>query len=245
MGELEVLVDGASALGVPLGDAQLAQCGTYLAGLAAWNSRVNLTSRSALADAERVHLLDSLTVVPIITRKQPSADRLVDVGSGAGFPGLMVKIAMPDLRVVLVEAARRKAEFLEWLVSDLGLSGVEVVAERAESTGRREGYRASFDVATARAVGPLPVVLELTLPFCRPGGLVIASRGGSADEEAEQAAGAARELGGGAPQVERPDLLRLVPGFAENTALLTVEKIAETPDRYPRRPGIHAKRPLP
>ena len=225
-------------LGVDLDEHRFAQYRTYLDGLAAWNTRTNLTSAAALADAERVHLLSSLTLVPIIKRLQPSATRLVDIGSGAGLPGLAVKVAMPELEVVLVEATHKKAEFIAWAASALELDGVEVVARRAEEVGRDPRHRAAFDVATARAVGPLAVVMELALPLCKVGGTLLAHRGADAERDAVDAEGAARELGGATTVewVDTPD--------GNRSAIVVVTKTSETPERYPRRIGIPTKRPL-
>ena len=223
-----------------LTDAQLAQFSRYRAGLAEWNQRVNLTSANALAEAVRVLFLDSLSLVPVIRREQPSPARLVDIGAGGGFPGVVLKIAMPDTAVVLVEATGKKAAFLSWVVGDLGLEGVEVVAARAEDAARSSGLRGAFDVVTARALGPLPVVLELTLPFCRMGGVVVAPRGISAGADADAARGAARLLGGRVRDVETPDAL----DERNSTRIVVVDKVAPTPDKYPRRAGMPRKNPL-
>ncbi len=238
MTDLDVLAEGARTLGVNLDDRQFAQYQAYLEGLAAWNMRTNLTSPAALADAERVHLLDSLTLVPIIKRLEPTAARLVDVGSGAGLPGLAIKIAMPDLQVVLVEATQNKAAFMSWAASTIELDGVEVVAERAELVGRYARFRGAFDVATARAIGPLAVVMELTLPLCKVGGTLLAQRGAYAEREASEAESAAWELGG-AMAVEWAETRGGI-----RSGIVGVTKTDETPDRYPRRTGIPAKRPL-
>jgi 16S rRNA (guanine527-N7)-methyltransferase len=235
---LGVLAEGARTLGVDLNEHQFAQYQSFLEGLASWNTRTNLTSPAALADAERVHLLDSLTLVPIIKRLEPKPTRLVDIGSGAGFPGLAIKIAMPDLAIVLVEATQRKAEFISWTALTLELTNVEVVADRAEEIGRQTRYRSTFDVATARAVGPLAVVMEFALPLCKVGGTLLAQRGVEAEQEMSDAAGAAKELGATAivEWIEMPSGIQ--------SAIVVVTKTEETPGRYPRRIGIPSKRPL-
>jgi 16S rRNA (guanine527-N7)-methyltransferase len=245
MTDLNLLAKGAEALGVELSDLQLGQFQTYLDGLAEWNKRKNLTSAAALADAERVHLLDSLTLVPVMRRELPGARRLVDVGSGAGFPGLVLKVGLPELDVVLVEATGKKAEFLTWMTNSLGLGDVEVLAERAEAVARWDEYRETFDVATARAIGQLTLVLELTLPLCRVGGVLLAQRGADAEAEAMLAAKAAMALGGGNPSVELAGHSTGVAADAGIRGSITVvRKIGETSDRFPRRDGIPAKRPL-
>ena len=240
MTESDVLEIGAKALGVDLSPEQLAQYIAYLDGLRLWNERTNLTSPSALANAVRVHVLDSLTLVPILRREMPQAKRLADVGSGAGFPGLALKVAMPDLDVVLIEATGKKAEFLDWTIEKLGLGDVEVLAERAEAVGHRDGYREEFDVVTARAVGSMATVLELTLPLCKVGGVVLAPRGTDAIAEAQAAEDASSKLGGGTPRVAPTSQ----EGAGEHTAVVVVSKTSETPKRYPRRDGMPAKRPL-
>lgn len=238
MTDLDVLAEGARTLGVNLDEHQFAQFQTYLDGMGAWNQRINLTSASALADAERVHLLDSLTLVPIIRLWNPAATRMVDIGSGAGLPGLAIKIAMPWLQVVLVEANRKKAEFLSWVVSTLKLDTVEVIHDRAEMVGHHTNFRESFDIATARAVGTLSAVMELTLPLCKSGGTLLAQRGADAEREALEAEGATRKLGGLAT-VEWIE----TPGRGMS-GVVVVRKAGKTPDQYPRRVGIPTKRPL-
>ena len=240
MTNLDILAKGADALGIELSNLQIGQFQSYLGSLAEWNKRTNLTSPAALENAERVHLLDSLTLIPLIRREAPNAQRLVDVGSGAGFPGLALKIAMPELHVVLVEATRKKAEFLKSMASSLGLGDVEVLAERAEAVARHDGYRQAFDVATARAIGQLSLVLELTLPLCKIGGMLMAQRGDDAQTEATSAAKVSNTLGGGKPIVEPAPAAEM----EMRGSIAVVRKLSETPGRFPRRDGIPAKRPL-
>ena len=240
MTEFETLVNGALSLGVRLTPEHLGQFRTYLARLSDWNSRMNLTSASALANAERIHLLDSLTLVPLIRRDQPRAERLVDMGSGAGFPGLAIKVVMPELRVVLIEATRKKADFLRWMAGELGHDGVKVVAERAEDAARDETLRESFDVAVARAVGSLPVVMELTLPFCRAGGVLLTHRGKDEPESTDRNERVAARLGGRFRGIEPVS----IEGEDRRTSIAVVDKIGKTSGGYPRRSGVPAKRPL-
>jgi len=242
---VQTLRSGAAALGLPLDDAQAAAFRRYAELLVAANQRVNLTSIVEPAAIETRHFLDSLTCAqPLLARwGAPEAVpplRCVDVGSGGGFPGVPLRIALPQLRFVLVESTAKKARFLEELVAELGLVGVEVLSERAETLGQQPGHRESYDVAFARALAPLPTLLELTLPLLRPGGLLVAPRRG--DDEAARAAGnaASRQLGGG-PLQDHP--VTLAP-LADGRALTVVEKVAPTPAAYPRRPGLPAKRPL-
>lgn len=228
----------AARMGVQLTNAQVGAFAAFHDQLAEWNARLNLTSRAALDDFWRSHVLDSLAALPAIERRVPDATRVVDVGSGAGLPGLALKIACPAWTITFVEATSKKAAFLVEALGTLALAGADVLAERAEAVAHRDGYRERFDVATARALGPLPTVLELTLPFVRVGGLAIAYRG--ADAQAAEDAGVALErLGGRLLGVERA----LVPGFHARHLVL-VEKARATPTAYPRRAGMPAKSPL-
>ena len=235
-----VLQEGARRLGLGLSAKQERQFNLYQEGLAGWNRQVNLTSKTALAGIERVHFLDSLALVPLMQRDMPNALSLVDVGAGAGFPGVPVKLALPDLRLTLVEATSKKADFLRWLVAELGLSNVDVVAQRAEQLAHVPGYREAFDVATARALGPLAAVLELTLPFCRMEGMVMAPRAGDVADEVTSAAPIAHELGGHL----RPPEPAPLPASRKGASIVLADKVAPTSPRYPRRAGLPAHRPL-
>ncbi len=237
---MERLVTGAAALGIRLDREQIGRFRTYHEALILWNRRINLTS---IVDDDRVqshHFLDSLTVASALPRPVLQDGRVMDVGSGAGFPGVPLKIAFPGLRLALVESTGKKVEFLERLVGLLGLSGVEVLTGRAETLGREPRFRERFDAVLARALGPLPVVAELTLPFARIGGVLVAQRRGDLAREVEEAAPALDALGGGAADVRPVDL----PGLADGRALVVVTKIAQTSERYPRRPGAPSKRPI-
>ena len=178
--------------------------------------------------------------MPLLDRlQQGEALRLVDVGSGGGMPGLPLKIAFPALRVTLVESVGKKADFLRETVAELGLSDVEVVAQRAELAGAIPEHRDAYDWATARALGSLPVVVELCAPFLAPGGLLVAQRSGNLEADLLRAAPAfkALRLWSRAPvELEIAGL----PGHG----LIVGEKYAPTPEAYPRRPGLPRKRPL-
>jgi len=228
------LKEGAAALGVPLDAAQLRLFARYRASLENWNLRLNLTSAAALADIERSHFLDALTLVPYL-RTLPAGARLVDIGSGAGFPGVPLKLALPGIELALVEATAKKAGFLRWLVNELGLSGVTVHNRRAEELAHDPELRERFDAATARALGALPTVLELTLPFLRVGGVLLAQRGTDGPAEASSVTAAAEVLGGQVRAVEKAGEPRWV---------VLVDKVSPIDLRYPRRSGMPVKYPL-
>lgn len=182
--------------------------------------------------------MDSLAV---LTRVSVAAgERLLDVGTGAGLPGIPLAIAAPDAEVVLLEAVRKKVGFLEGVVRELGLANVRVVWGRAEEFGRREGYRESFDRVAARAVAPLRELVEYTLPFVRLGGLFVAWKGPKAGEEIEEALGAIGVLGGKLQAVEEYRL----PRGGDRRYLVVVRKERPTAPAYPRRAGVPRRKPL-
>jgi 16S rRNA (guanine527-N7)-methyltransferase len=173
------------AIGASVSAATLAQLGDYLARLLAMNELMNLTAIKDAESAWERHVLDSLTLLPLLA-DLPAGARLVDIGSGGGIPGLVLAIARPDLRITLVESTQKKASFLSAVSEAMGLSNVDVRAERAEQLGKGE-LRDAFDVVTARAVGRLVELAPLALPFARPRGLVLLIKGQRAEEELAEA----------------------------------------------------------
>lgn len=227
-----------SLIGIRLTDRHLAMFQTYEDELLAWNERHNLT---AIREREQVrikHLLDSLTCFCVMPAA--AAERVIDVGTGAGFPGLALKIFNPAMQLTLVESVGKKAAFCRHIVNRLGLEGVEVVQERAEAIGQMKTHRERYDWAVARAVAVMPVLAEYLLPLVRVGGTMLAMKGESAPAEAHAAEHAVRVLGG--------HLRKLVPvtlpGVAEERYLVVVDKAAATPSGYPRRVGLPAKKPI-
>jgi 16S rRNA (guanine527-N7)-methyltransferase len=237
------LIERAARLNIELGEGQLARLDQLGAALREGNKKVNLTRIVDPAEIETRHFLDSLSAaLPLLDRLRAGAAlRLVDVGSGGGMPGLPLKIAFPQLHVTLVESIGKKAAFLKETVAQLGLRDVEVVAERAETVSRDPEHRDTYDWATARAVGSLPVVIELCAPFLAPGGLMVAQRSGDLDAELTQAAPAFKAL----HLWSRIPIWIELPGLeGSKRGLIVGEKYAPTPAAYPRRPGIPHKRPL-
>jgi len=230
----------AAQLGFQLNSAQVDQFDAYLALLLAWTRRINLTAVREPDLIQQRHFLDSLTCSRAIKADQKEGFSLIDVGTGAGFPGIPLKIFYPHLSLTLVESIEKKARFLERIVTDLGLADVEIVAGRAETLGQMVEYREQFDWAAARAVAEMRVLAEYLLPFCRVGGHALAQKGPSAREEATTAQNSIAVLGG-----SKPDFLPVaLPGRNSEHYLVLVEKVAATPNRFPRRPGIPKKRPL-
>lgn len=210
----------------------------YSSELREWNQRFNLTAITDPVGIEVRHFLDSLTC--LLAMGANSVEQVIDVGTGAGFPGLPLKILIPGLKLTLVEATRKKAEFCVHIVKGLGLDHVEVVHGRAEDVGQDVNHRQSYDVALARAVAPLSVLVEYMLPFLRVGGRAIAQKGETAPTEAHEAEGALGILGGCVDRLIPVEL----PGVVETRYLVVINKLAATPGKYPRRVGIPEKRPL-
>ncbi len=207
------------------------------------NQKINLTGARDFASLFHDHVLDSLTLAPWIVERADKPEEcqlLVDVGSGGGFPALPLAVVFPRMKILCIESVGKKARALGGLCAAFSFSRVTVLAERAESAARDPRWREKADWATARAVGSLPTVCELCLPFLRVGGFCLAQRGASAEAEAAAAQRPIARLGG------RVDRLAAVgpPSAVRRHFIVLIEKIAPSPDEYPRRPGLPAKRPL-
>jgi 16S rRNA (guanine527-N7)-methyltransferase len=237
---MNILAGGAEKLGVTLDSLQLAQFAMYYSDLIDWNNRINLTAITDIEEVQVKHFLDSLTLVSLIKEKQYEGFRVIDVGSGAGFPGIPLKIALPQINMTLLEATSKKALFIKQLVEKLKLQSVEVLNERAEEAAQKPEYREKFDIVVSRAVAQLAILTELTLPFCAVGGYLVAQKKGDIRLELEQSVKAIEMLGGRLSIVEK---IRLA-GLEDERYLIFIEKIGSTPQKYPRRPGMPEKRPL-
>lgn len=187
----------------------------------------------------RKHFLDSLTCTFAWREMEPPAS-LIDIGTGAGFPGIPLKILMPGLRLTLVESIGKKADFCRHIVDTLQLENVEVITARAEEVGAQDTHREMYDAATARAVAQLNILAEYLLPLVRVGGFAIAQKGNTAPAESQQANRAITILGG----VIRPLILVMIPRVEEARYLVVMKKIKPTPAAYPRRVGIPSRKPL-
>ncbi len=235
---MEQLARETAVLGLTLSPYQRNQFARYQALLLEWNQRLNLTAVRQPEQIQRRHFLDALTCAPFMNLGQKES--LIDVGTGAGFPGLPLKILYPHVSLTLVESVAKKARFLETVIAELDLADVKVVVERAEVLGQDASFRGRFDWAVARAVAELRVLVEYLLPLCRVGGHVLAQKGERAADEVAAAGEAIALLGGGSPELHAVRL----PQRDESSYLVTIEKLAETPAKYPRRVGVPGKRPL-
>lgn len=234
----KLIADVQKIIGLKLTPRQTTAFETYEKELLHWNESFNLT---AIRDSEGVrtkHFLDSLTCLIEMKEKIPS--RLIDIGTGAGFPGIPLKIVIPNLTLTLVESVGKKANFCSHMVDILKLDHVQVLSNRAEEVGQMPAHRESYDWAVARAVASLPVLVEYLLPCVKIGGAVLAQKGESGPAEAHAAEKACQMLGGRIKKIT-PVIL---PGVVEERFLIVVEKVAATPPKYPRRVGIPTKSPL-
>jgi len=236
---MEKLIQDASALfNVHITGRQATSFLTYEKELLEWNSKFNLT---AIRDPESIrtkHFLDSLSCA--LAWKGNPPNRLIDIGTGAGFPGIPLKIIYPNLKLTLVESVGKKAVFCQHIVRVLGLEHVDVIQSRAEDLGHNTNYREKYDCAVARAVANLNVLSEYLIPLVRVGGTMLAQKGESGPAEAQSAEGAMKLLGGKLKQVIPVNL----PGVVDDRYLILVDKVAATPPKFPRKPGIPAKQPL-
>lgn len=236
---LDLLHSEAPRYGVKPNETQLGQFETYLDLLQEWSDRANLVGDTDAEVVQRRHFIESIALGAALREREilrPEA-RVVDVGAGAGFPGVVLKIVWPAIRLTLIEATAKKTAFLSALVDALGFDDTPVRTGRAETLAHDPALRERFDLAVARAVAPLPALLEMTLPFVRVGGRVVTPKGSRADDEVKASANALRVLGARLVVVPFD-----VPGPPQK--LIAAVKLRPTPTDYPRRNGVPAKSPL-
>ena len=234
----EILAARADEAGIPLTAEQIGQFSVYHEMLLDWNTRMNLTALTAPEDVAVKHIIDSLTAYDAALFD--GARTLIDVGTGAGLPGIPLAVYAPHLTVTLLDALNKRVRFLTEVTAAMGLQNVRCIHARAEEAARTVEHRAAYDIVVSRAVARLPVLLEYTLPFVRVGGTLLALKGRAYAEEQKEARRAAEVLGGGRITA-RPVHL---PGLDDVRAILTVTKERQTPAAYPRGGGAPARRPL-
>lgn len=236
---MEKFIQDAQALfNVRLTGRQVSALTTYEHELLEWNQKFNLTAIRDAAGIRTKHFLDSFSCV--LAWKSNPPLRLIDVGTGAGFPGIPLKIIYPNTQVTLVESVGKKAMFCQHIVRLLGLEKVEVIQARAEDLGQMREHREQYDWGVARAVANLRVLAEYLLPLVQIGGVMLAQKGESGPAEVHAAESAINLLGGKMRQL----LPVTLPGVVEERHLVLVDKVAATPPGYPRKPGVPAKKPL-
>ncbi|MCR4436536.1 MAG: 16S rRNA (guanine(527)-N(7))-methyltransferase RsmG [Clostridiales bacterium] len=232
----DMLQKGAGFFSANMDDLQLEQFFKYKEILKEWNERINLTAIQQDRDIIIKHFIDSLSVLPYI---QNRGEKLIDIGTGAGFPGIPVKILCRDLKVTLLDSLQKRIKFLDEVIKHLDLKGIETLSGRAEDWGRHKDFREKFDVAVARAVASLPVLLEYSLPFVRTGGIFIAMKGSAADE-VESSKRALEVLGG---EIVRVDEI-LLPFSDIKRSIIVIRKLRQTPTKFPRKAGKPSKEPM-
>ena len=239
---MKKLIEGAGKLGIKLDSGQLKQFELYYRELIEWNKRINLTAITDYSSVQVKHFLDSLTVTLALSEEEVASPdfKIVDVGTGAGFPGVPLKILLPRPSLLLIEPTTKKTAFLDHIVGKLELQNVEVLNSRAEEAAHLPAYREQFDLVLSRAVALLPTLAELTLPFCRIGGRFIAQKKGEIDQEIGGAKKAIAVLGGRLDETRKIEL----DEFTDVRYLVIIDKIYLTPREYPRRPGVPKRRPI-
>lgn len=233
---LQLLKEGAEKVQVHLNDSQLALFLRYMELLKEWNQKMNLTAIEEDRDVIVKHFIDSLTIIPYLGKKDGA---LIDIGTGAGFPGIPVRIAEEEVKVTLLDSLEKRVRFLNEVIKELKLTGITAVHGRAEDFGNAAEFREKFDFATARAVANLPVLLEYCMPFVKKGGAFIAMKGSSL-EEIDNSEKALEVLGG---KIE--DIKEMTLPFSDiKRNIIIVKKFRQTPTKYPRKAGKPLKQPL-
>ena len=238
MNPKSLLLESAQALGIALSETQTDQFMQYLSLLLEWNEKMNLTAITDPVEVVQKHFIDCISVLPHLDLQ--GGETMIDVGTGAGFPGVPLKIANPALQVTLLDALQKRLTFLDTLTQSLDLSDVTLVHSRAEDGGQNPDLREQFDLCVSRAVANLAVLLEYCLPFVKVGGKLAALKGPDATQEIEQAQNALQIVGGKVTAV----IPITIPHTDLQHQLVLVEKIAPTPQRYPRKAGKISKKPL-
>ena len=228
---------GLRDLNLELSEGQIGMFLRYYELLVEWNKVMNLTAITELPEVITKHFLDSLSLVKVTT---PTKERLLDMGTGAGFPGIPLKIAFPDLKVVLIDSLNKRINFLEEVIRTLELKNIRALHGRAEDYGREKTMRESFDLCVSRAVAKLPTLSEYCLPYVRTGGYFIPYKSGDIKEELKGAVRAVNILGA---EIERTEEFRL-PGTEIERTLIVIRKTKGTAVKYPRSAGKPSKEPL-
>lgn len=236
--KFHILEDGCQAFGVMLTEKQIEQFGKYYELLVEWNKVMNLTGITEFDEVMQKHFVDSVAAAKYAEMEKVNS--LIDVGTGAGFPGIPLKIVYPHIQVTLLDSLNKRIKFLEEVVDNLGLTGIETVHGRAEDAAKKAEYREQFDLSVSRAVANLASLTEYCLPFVKVGGKFVSYKSVSVDEEITQSKKAVYVLGGEIGKVEKFNL----PESNMERALVIVEKKRSTPKKYPRKAGMPTKEPL-
>ena len=234
---IEKIAGLCAGFGAVLDKEKTERLNLYGSLLLEWNEKMNLTAITAPEDVLYKHFYDCILFLKHI--KVQDGASLIDVGTGAGFPGMVLKIVRPDIKVTLLDSLKKRLTFLDCVINELCLDGIETVHMRAEDAGRNKEAREKYDIACARAVASLPVLMEYCVPLVKKGGIFAAMKGPSAYEEVKLSSGAARLLGISEPNI----ICETLPGNEQRTFVIS-KKISQTPTKYPRKPSDISKQPL-
>ena len=232
------LKEDALLFGITLSDKQLSQFYTYYEMLVEWNKKINLTAITDFDEVLKKHFLDSLAIGKIL--KQDSSVSILDIGTGAGFPGIPIKIAFPDVDITLMDSLNKRVKFLNEVIDTLGLKKIKAIHGRAEDFAKKGMLRESFDICVSRAVANLSCLSEFCLPYVKVGGSFISYKSEKAIEEMESSKNAISVLGGGEVMCDT----FLLPGTDFTRTFVIIKKIKLTPIKYPRKAGTPVKQPL-
>ncbi|MEW4411751.1 16S rRNA (guanine(527)-N(7))-methyltransferase RsmG [Clostridium sp. AN503] len=237
---VDKMTDGAKSLGITLSEKQLGQFYQYYELLIEWNKVMNLTAITELDEVISKHFIDSLSLIRAVKDLSGLHSSVIDVGTGAGFPGIPLKIAFPELKLTLLDSLNKRIKFLNEVIEKLGLDKIETIHGRAEDYGRDVKYREQFDFCVSRAVANAATLSEYCLPFVRVGGCFVPYKSGRIDEELETGRKAIRALGGDIEEIIRFELAEA----EADRALVVIKKVEKTGKRYPRKAGVPSKEPI-
>lgn len=233
-----LLKEGLSALQIPLSPETADRFLSYMEGILSWNEKVNLTAITDREEFIRKHFLDSLTCYEFPEMKK--ASKIIDVGTGAGFPGIPLALLFPEKHFVLMDSLKKRLKIIDELAESIGIKNVQTLHGRAEDLAKMPNHREGYDLCVSRAVANLAVLSEYTLPFLKVGGTLLAYKGPEALQEIKTSEKAIRLLGGALTEERRV----LIPGLEASHVILVIDKINTTPAAYPRKAGTPAKEPL-
>ena len=231
-----LLIESAKKIDIILSDEQVNKFYKYMSLLIEWNEKINLTAITEPKDIILKHFIDSMT----ISRYIKDSDRIIDVGTGAGFPGIPIKIIKEENEIVLLDSLNKRISFLNEVIKELGLNNINCIHSRAEEAGRNKNFREKFDISTSRAVANMSVLSEYLIPFTKMGGKVIFMKGSEIEQELEDSKNAIKLLGG---KINKIDNFYL-PNSDMQRNIILIDKIEKTNSKYPRKPGMPAKEPI-